>query len=109
MAALVFTQLQDEPRVCYFATSGALIVGRIDCISAEPGAESWAWGMNLDIGGLPFRRGGVSDNREEAITQLDAAWSDWKAWAGLRDAEPAGAAEEPKAIGRDAPRGEQSD
>lgn len=98
MASLVLTQLQDHPRETYFATSGALIVGRIDCISAEPGAERWAWGMNLDIGGLPFRRGGVADSQDEAVAQLGEAWADWKAWAGLRDAEPDPAAE-PKAIG----------
>lgn len=100
MASLVFTQLQDHPRETYFATSGALIVGRIDCISAGPGLEQWAWGMNLDIGGLPFRRGGVAESQDEAIAQLDEAWADWKAWAGLRDAEPNPEAEkEPKAIG----------
>lgn len=103
MASLVFTQLQDHPRETYFATSGALIVGRIDCISVEPDTERWAWGMNLDIGGLPFRRGGVADSQDEAIAQLDEAWADWKAWAGLRDAEPAGdASDKTKAIGSDA-------
>jgi hypothetical protein len=63
MAALVYTRLKDHPRETYFATSGALIVGRIDCISARPGSEQWSWGMNLDIGGLPFRRGGVAEDR----------------------------------------------
>ena len=85
MAALVFTRLQDHPRETYFATSGALIVGRIDCISADPEREQWSWGMNLDIGGLPFRRGGVAEGRGEAVAALEEAWSDWKTWAGLRD------------------------
>ena len=30
MAELVYTRLQDHPRETYFATSGALVVGRID-------------------------------------------------------------------------------
>lgn len=85
MAVLVFTRLQDHPRETYFATSGALIVGRIDCISAAPGAEQWSWGMNLDIGGLPFRRGGVAEDRPSAVAALTEAWGDWKTWAGLRD------------------------
>lgn len=85
MAALVYTRLKDHPRETYFATSGALIVGRIDCISARPGSEQWSWGMNLDIGGLPFRRGGVAEDRAGAITALNEAWGDWKTWAGLRD------------------------
>lgn len=88
MAVLVFTRLKDHPRETYFATSGALVVGRIDCISAEPGAEQWSWGMNLDIGGLPFRRGGVAGDRTAAVAALDDAWGDWKTWAGLRDLDP---------------------
>ena len=88
MAALVFTRLEDHPRETYFATSGALVVGRIDCICpGPPPAEQWAWGMNLDIGALPFRRGGVSGTRDGAIIELNQAWADWKAWAGLRDIE----------------------
>ena len=94
MAALVFTQLQDHPRDTFFATSGALIVGRIDCICAGLPEERWSWGMNLDIGGLPFRRGSVCGSREEAVAELEAAWADWKAWAGLQDV----AEEPPKAI-----------
>ncbi|WP_232628474.1 hypothetical protein [Methylobacterium sp. Leaf118] len=85
MAILVFTRLKDHPRETYVATSGALIVGRIDCINADPTREEWSWGLNLDIGGLPFRRGGVAVDREEAVASLDEAWSDWKTWAGLRD------------------------
>lgn len=85
MAALVYTRLQDHPRETYFATSGALIVGRIDCINVRPGEEQWSWGMNLDIGGLPFRRGGVATDRAAAVAALGEAWGDWKVWAGLRD------------------------
>lgn len=85
MAILVFTRLKDHPRETYVATSGALIVGRIDCICAEPGREEWSWGLSLDIGGLPFRRGGVAGDRAAAVAALDEAWGDWKLWAGLRD------------------------
>jgi hypothetical protein len=85
MAALVYTRLQDHPRETYFATSGALIVGRIDCISADPATEQWGWGMSLDIGALPFRRGGVAGSHSEAAACLDEAWEQWKHWAGLRD------------------------
>jgi hypothetical protein len=86
MAELVYTRLQDHPRETYFATSGALVVGRIDCICPDPPpAEQWGWGMNLDIGALPFRRGGVAPTREAAAAALGEAWEQWKAWAGLRD------------------------
>ena len=84
MAKLVYTRLQDHPRETYVATSGALIVGRIDCISAGPG-EQWMWGLQLDIGATPFRRGATAGSRDEAASALDAAWDDWKQWAGLRD------------------------
>ncbi|GEP04426.1 hypothetical protein [Methylobacterium oxalidis] len=85
MAALVYTRLQDHPRETYFATSGALIVGRIDCISAEAASEQWGWGMSLDIGAQPFRRGGVAASRADAAACLSDAWEQWKVWAGLRD------------------------
>ena len=89
MAKLVYTRLQDHPRETYFATSGSLIVGRIDCISAGPDpAERWMWGLQLDIGATPFRRGATAGSRDEAAAALDAAWSDWKLWAGLRDVAP---------------------
>jgi len=86
MASLVFTRLEDHPRETYLATSGAVVVGRIDCICPDPpSAERWAWSMNLDIGALPFRRGGVSDTQDGAVAELNQAWAEWKAWAGLRD------------------------
>ena len=88
MAKLVYTCLQDDPRERYFATSGALIVGRIDCICAGPQpAEQWMWGMQLDIGAAPFRRGATVGSRDEAVEALGQAWEDWKVWAGLRDME----------------------
>ena len=88
MVKLIYTRLQDHPRETYFATSGSLIVGRIDCISAGPGAaEQWMWGMQLDIGATPFRRGATVGSRDEATVALEAAWADWKMWAGLRDAD----------------------
>ncbi|WP_336487903.1 hypothetical protein [Methylobacterium nigriterrae] len=91
MAILLLTRLQEHPRETYLATSGALVVGRIDCICADPApAERWSWGMNLDIGALPFRRGGVEGSCAEAAAALNRAWSEWKAWAGLRDAEAPG-------------------
>ncbi|WP_156648524.1 hypothetical protein [Methylobacterium sp. Leaf108] len=90
MAKLVFTRLQDHPRETYFATSGLLIVGRIDCISAGPAAdEQWMWGMQLNIGATPFRRGATVGSRNEASAALAIAWSDWKLWAGLQDIEVA--------------------
>jgi hypothetical protein len=90
MAKLVYTRLQDHPRETYFATSGSLIVGRIDCICAgPPAAEHWMWGMQLDIGATPFRRGATVSSREEATAGLEAAWRDWKLWAGLKDSEAA--------------------
>ena len=88
MAKLIYTRLQDHPRETYFATSGSLIVGRIDRISARPNAaEQWMWGMQLDIGATPFRRGATVESRDEATVALEAAWADWKMWAGLRDAD----------------------
>lgn len=88
MAALAFTRSQDHPCETYFATSGALIVGRIDCIRHDDdGDEAWSWGMTLDIGALPFRRGGTMGTQGEAADALTEAWEQWKAWAGLRDVE----------------------
>lgn len=88
MAKLVYTRLQDHPRESYFATSGSLIVGRIDCIFPSPEAtEQWMWGMQLDIGATPFRRGATAGSHDEARAALEAAWHDWKLWAGLRDSE----------------------
>ena len=88
MAKLVYTRLKDHPRETYFATSGSLIVGRIDCIFASPGAaEQWMWGMQLDIGATPYRRGGTVGSLEEAVDTLEAAWSNWKLWAGLQDSD----------------------
>jgi hypothetical protein len=46
--------------------------------------------MNLDIGALPFRRGGVAPSRDAAAAALGEAWAQWKAWAGLRDIEAIG-------------------
>ncbi len=86
MAKLVFTRLQDHPRETYFATSGSLIVGRIDCISAGPDVDQqWMWGLQLDIGAMPFRRGATVGSRNEASTALEGAWRDWKIWACLQD------------------------
>ncbi|WP_238273296.1 hypothetical protein [Methylobacterium cerastii] len=86
MAKLVYTRLQDHPHETYIATSGSLIVGRIDCIFAGPAAaEKWMWGMQLDIGATPYRRGGTVGSQEEAVDALEAAWSSWKSWAGLQD------------------------
>ncbi|KQT16170.1 hypothetical protein ASG40_18190 [Methylobacterium sp. Leaf399] len=90
MAKLIFTHPQDHPRETYFATSGSLIVGRIDCISAGPASdEQWMWGMQLDIGATPFRRGATVGSLKEASAALAIAWSDWKLWAGLQDIEVA--------------------
>ena len=94
MAKLIYPRLQDHPRETYFATSGSLIVGRIDCISAGPGAaEQWMWGMQLDIGATPFRRGATVGSRDEATAALEAAWADWKLWAGLQDSDDAATAD----------------
>ena len=94
MAKLVYTRLQDHPRETYFATSGALIVGRIDCICASPGpAEQWVWGMQLDIGATLFRRGAAVGSRDHATAALAQAWEDWKVWAGLCDIEAPHSAE----------------
>ena len=94
MAKLIYTRLQDHPRETYFATSGSLIVGRIDCISAGPGAaEQWMWGMQLDIGATPFRRGATVGSLDEATIALEAAWADWKQWAGLQDSDIAATAD----------------
>ena len=95
MAKLVYTRLQDHPRESYFATSGSLIVGRIDCIFPRSGTiEQRMWGMQLDIGATRFRRGASVGSQDEAIAALELAWRDWKLWAGLRDSdntEPAAA------------------
>lgn len=95
MAKLVYTRLQDHPRETYFATSGSLIVGRIDCIfPSSERTEQWMWGMQLDIGATRFRRGATVGSQNEAIAALEVAWRDWKLWAGLRDtdnSEPAAA------------------
>lgn len=72
MAKLVFTRLQDHPRETYFATRGLQIVGRIDCISADPDADQqWMSGLQLDIGAMPFRRGATVGSRDEASAALE--------------------------------------
>ena len=43
--------------------------------------------MQLDIGATPFRRGAPVGFRDEATAALEAAWADWKMWAGLCDAD----------------------
>ncbi|WP_238273069.1 hypothetical protein [Methylobacterium cerastii] len=79
MAKLVYTRLQDQPRETYFVTRGSLIVGRIDCIFAgSAAAEQWMWGMQLDIGAAPYRRGATVSSLEEAVGALEAAWCSWK-------------------------------
>jgi len=91
MAKLAFNLMLEEPRETYIVTSAALIVGRIDCIQAEPMTDQqWAWGMHLDIGVAPFRRGGNAGSADEAASKMREAWEDWKVWAGLQDVEGAG-------------------
>jgi hypothetical protein len=89
VAKLIYTRLEDHPRETYVITSGALIVGRVDCISDEPApAAQWTWGLHLDIGAAPFRRGATVSSRDDAVAALERAWAEWKLWAGLRDADP---------------------
>ncbi|MHC1999537.1 hypothetical protein ACYQR9_03720 [Methylobacterium sp. CM6241] len=90
MAKLAFNLMLEEPRETYIVTSAALIVGRIDCIQAEPVADQqWAWAMHLDIGVAPFRRGGNGRSADEAASKMREAWEDWKVWAGLQDVDGA--------------------
>ena len=88
VAKLIYTRLEDHPRETYVITSGALIVGRVDCICDDPPpAAQWTWGLHLDIGAAPFRRGATVSSRDEAVAALEQAWTEWKLWAGLSDAD----------------------
>lgn len=88
VAKLIYTRLEDHPRETYVITSGALIVGRVDCIRDDPAPDAqWTWGLHLDIGAAPFRRGATVSTRDEAVAALEQAWTEWKLWAGLCDAD----------------------